>query len=127
MFNIRFIRFLFVGGINTLFGYGVYSLLIVFGLHYSISLFIATAIGVLFNFKTTGIFVFKNKDNWLIIRFIAVYAVVYCVNVLAISGLKKVGANEYTAGAIMLLPVAVLSYFLNSLFVFQKLRSVDSE
>ena len=118
----RFIRFLFIGGVNTLFGYCVYSLLIVFGLHYSISLFIATAIGVLFNFKTTGIFVFKNKDNWLIIRFIAVYAVVYCVNVLAISGLKKVGANEYTAGAIMLLPVAVLSYLLNSLFVFRKSR-----
>lgn len=122
MFNIRFIRFLFVGGVNTLFGYGVYSLLIFIGLHYSISLCVSTVAGVLFNFKTTGFFVFQNNDNSRIIRFIMVYAVLYVINIVLIALLKMLGANEYTAGAIIIFPSALLSFLLNSVFVFHKLR-----
>jgi len=33
----RFIRFLLVGGVNTLFGYGVFVSLIYIGLHYSLA------------------------------------------------------------------------------------------
>jgi len=120
-------RFLFIGGVNTLFGYGSYSLLIFLGLHYSIALFLATIANVLFNFKTTGHFVYRNRENSLIFRFIMVYVIVYGVNVGSISLLKKIGANEYIAGAIMIIPAAILSYLLNSVFVFKKLESEDCE
>jgi hypothetical protein len=42
---------------------------------------VETTIGVLFNFKTTGSFVFFNKRNRLIFQFIMVYIIVYFANI----------------------------------------------
>src|SRR5665647_2063048 len=106
----RFIKFLFVGGLNTLFGYGMFALFIYFHLHYSIASLLATLLGVLFNFKTTGKLVFKSSDNRLIVRFFAVYGMVYLVNVLFLKGFSWFGLNYYIAGAILVLPLAALSY-----------------
>ena len=75
--NSRFIKFLFVGGINTLFGYTSFAILIFLKLDYRIALLIATVCGVLFNFKTIGTLVFKKKSNRLITRFVIVYLLTY--------------------------------------------------
>ncbi|MBQ8045896.1 MAG: GtrA family protein, partial [Bacteroidales bacterium] len=66
----EFIRFVLVAILNTLFGYGVYSLLVFLGLHYSVATLGSTVLGVLFNFKTYGVLVFKNTSNKLIFRFV---------------------------------------------------------
>ncbi|MFM6404510.1 MAG: GtrA family protein, partial [Microcystis sp.] len=66
----KFVRFLLVGVINTLFGYSVFALMICLGLDYRYSLLIATICGVLFNFKTIGGIVFKDQNNRLLARFI---------------------------------------------------------
>jgi putative flippase GtrA len=115
-----FIRFLFVGGINTLFGYGLFAFFIYLHLHYSVASLLSTVLGVLFNFKTTGKLVFKSSDNRLIVRFFAVYGMVYVVNILFLKGFKWLGLNFYIAGAILVLPLAILSYILNRRFVFRK-------
>ncbi|MFN5967546.1 MAG: GtrA family protein, partial [Pseudanabaena sp.] len=73
----RFIKFLFVGIINTIFGYSVFAILIILRLDYQYALLIATICGVMFNFKTIGTLVFKTKNNELIFRFIGVYCVIY--------------------------------------------------
>ena len=114
----RFFRFLFIGGVNTLFGYSVFAFLIFIGLHYTIALFVGTILGVLFNFKTTGLFVFRNKSNQLILKFILVYAVIYLINVFGLTIFNRIGISNYIGGAIMILPIACLSYFLNKLFVY---------
>lgn len=69
--NKQLVKFLLVGGLNTLFGYAVFAVLISTGLHYTIAVFIGTLIGVLFNFKTTGKLVFDSQDNTLIWKFFA--------------------------------------------------------
>ncbi|MFC1566314.1 GtrA family protein [bacterium] len=120
MFRIRFIRFLFVGGLNTLFGYSLFSLCIFLGLHYAIAVLIATTIGVLFNFKTIGKIVFKNHNNQLIFKFFVVYSVVYVVNVLGLKIFNIFDISNYIGGAILIMPIAILSYFLNKNFVFEK-------
>ena len=71
--DILFIKFLAVGVLNTLFGYGIFALLLFIGLHYAVASILATICGVLFNFKTTGTLVFNNNDNRLIFKFISVY------------------------------------------------------
>ena len=48
---------------NTLFGYSIFSILVFFKIHYSLALLIATILGVIFNFKTVGIIVFKDGKN----------------------------------------------------------------
>ena len=56
----QFVRFVLVGILNTAFGYGVYCLMLWIGLSYWWATLIANVLGVLFNFKTTGVLVFKS-------------------------------------------------------------------
>ena len=118
--NSKFIKFLFVGVINTLFGYTIFALLIFLKLDYRFALLIATICGVLFNFKTIGILVFETKSNRLIIRFFAVYSSTYLLNVGSLQITNYLGINLLIAQAILLLPLAIISYFLNKKFVFNR-------
>lgn len=113
-----FFRFILVGVLNTVFGYGCFSILLYLGLHYSLALLIATGLGVLFNFKTTSALVFKSSNNGLILRFVSVYAFVYGVNVVGIEAFCRLGFTPYWGGALLVLPMAVLAFFLQKRFVF---------
>ncbi|PIT88164.1 MAG: polysaccharide biosynthesis protein GtrA [Candidatus Magasanikbacteria bacterium CG10_big_fil_rev_8_21_14_0_10_36_32] len=118
--SYRYIRFLLVGFMNTVFGYGLYAFFIFIGLHYSVAALLGTVLGVLFNFQTIGRLVFGRSDSkFVFLRFVAVYALGYVLNVALIYVLKQVGFNDYLAGAVLILPVATLIYFLNSKFVFK--------
>jgi len=114
----RFVVFLLVGGLNTLFGYGLFALLMFLGLHYALALFVATVVGVMFNFKSTGALVFKSNDNRLVLRFVLGYVVVYFVNLAGIRCLEALGVGAIVGAAVMMFPAAVLAYMLNSRFVF---------
>ena len=114
----QFARFLAVGIINSLFGYGCFALFLYLGLHYALALFLATIVGVAFNFKSTGLLVFGSRNNRLIVRFFASYAVTYIVNIAGMRALLFWGASPYVAGAVLLAPIAVLTFVLNKRFVF---------
>lgn len=118
IWSIRIVRFLVVGGINTLFGYLVFSFFIILRIHYSIASLFATILGVLFNFFTTGRIVFNNKDSKLLIKFFGVYGFTYLINLLFLKIFDTYQVNMLIAGAILVLPIAVLSFFLNKSFVF---------
>lgn len=115
---MRFIRFLFVGAINTVFGYSVYVVLLYLGLHYSAASLLATVLGVIFNFFTTGRLVFANMDHRKFIRFCLVYALSYLINLACLAIFDAAGANMYWAGLPLILPMALLTYYLNRRFVF---------
>ena len=59
----RFLGFLLVGGVNTAFGYGMFVVCLWLGMHYAVAAAVATLLGVLFNFFSTGGLVFKNRDR----------------------------------------------------------------
>jgi len=119
IFDAHLLRFAAVGVLNTAFGYGVYALMLSIGLSYAAASAVGTVVGVLFNFKTTGALVFGSRDNGLIFRFVAVYVVVYGVNLLGLWLLDQGGVDAYTAGLLTLLPAAILAYVLNKVFVFR--------
>lgn len=116
----RFVRFLFVGAINTLFGYGCFVGLVFLGLPYPLALLLGTILGVLFNFKTTGTLVFANQDHRRLVRFVAVYALLYVLNLLGLKVLIGAGLSVYLASALLILPMALVSYHLNASFVFRE-------
>ncbi|MEH2066868.1 MAG: GtrA family protein [Nostoc sp.] len=118
----RFIRFLIVGVINTLFGYSLFSLLILLSFRYEVAALISTMCGVLFNFKTIGIIVFKNNNNFLIFKFIGVYIIIYFLQILFLKQLLAYKINLFVAGALILFPLALISYTLNKIFVFTKYK-----
>jgi putative flippase GtrA len=117
--SVRFLRFLVVGGVNTIFGYLVYASFILLNLHYSLALLISTIIGVIFNFFTTGRIVFDNRRPSLILKFFAVYVVYYLLNLGALKLLTSQGISSLVSGAIAVLPMACVSYLLNRTFVFK--------
>jgi putative flippase GtrA len=116
----QFIVFLGVGVINTLFGYGIFALLIYLGLHYMLAVLLATCMGVLFNFQTTGRIVFGNKGHGLILRFMGIYLLTYCLNIGIIKALHLLCVNFYVAGAIAVPFVAIISFYLNKRWVFKR-------
>ena len=122
----RLVRYFVIGGINTVFGYGAYAAFVYVGFHYAAAAFLATVVGVLFNFFTTGRFVFRQVMHArLMVRFVAVYAVVYVVNVAALTALQHVAIGSYrldpyVAGIVLVLPIALLSYALMRRFVFAR-------
>lgn len=122
LWSIQLLRFLVVGGVNTIFGYAVFAGLILLHLHYVIAALLAQICGVLFNFKTTGTLVFKNKNNRLIFRFIGVYAFTYLLNIGLLKIFDIYGMKSLIAGAIILIPVALISYTLNKKLVFEVLN-----
>lgn len=114
----KLIRFFFVSGLNTAFGYGLFALFLYLGLKYPIALLISTIAGILFNFKTIGALVFKNRDNRLIFRFFAVYGITYLCNWGGIALLKILAINAYGAGAILIIPIGLMAFVLHKKFVF---------
>lgn len=115
----RFLRFIVVGGVNTVFGYSIFALLILLHVHYAIAAFLSTVCGVLFNFLTTGHFVFGNRDASRLPRFFGVYAVSYVVGVLLLRLSEILQIDVLVAAAVLALPMAVFSFTLNRLFVFR--------
>lgn len=120
LFDHTFIRFIFVGVINTLFGVGVYCLMIFIGCPYTLATLISTVLGVLWNFKTTGVLVFGSHDNKLIFRFCFCYCVLYFVNIGVIYLIRKTGLDDYWSGILATPIVSVASYLLLKKFVFNK-------
>ena len=119
LLKIKLVRFFIVSGINTVFGYGLFALLIYLGLNYILASLFATIIGILFNFKTIGLIVFRTHNNTLIFRFFGVYGITYLFNVGGLTLLKWAGLVPYTGGAILVVPIGLMGFLLNKTFVFK--------
>ena len=113
-----FCRFILIGILNTVFGYGVYACFVLLGVDYRISLTISTILGILFNFKTTGHIVFKNKNNKLIYKFFGVYLLIYCMNQITLITLVSFGINALLSQAVLLPFIVFGSFSLNKRWVF---------
>ena len=122
--EIRLFRFFVIGAVNTLFSYLIYAGAILIGMHYTLATLISTVLGIIFNFFTTGKVVFRSLEGRRFFLFMLVYAVTYVVNILLLRLLVDViHINKLIAGALVMLPVALLSYYLNARWTF---RGVDS-
>lgn len=125
LYNNRVVRFFLVSGLNTLFGYSTFFLITVAGIEYEWALLFSTVIGIIFNFKTIGILVFKNKRNILIFKFFLVYGITYLFNLGGLKIFEFLGISVYWGAAILLVPAGLLTYTLNSKFVFSYIYKND--
>jgi len=126
--NDRRIRFLAVGGVNTVFGYGIYAALdlyvfaaVPFG--YLLSLALSYAIAVTLAFILYRRFVFHVTGQvWTdLTRFVGVYLVSIGVNVVALPILIELfGLNSLVAQAIVLVCTTLISFFGHREFSFRR-------
>jgi len=118
-FEVRGIRFLLVGGLNSLFGFAVFSLLAYLGAHTWQALLGSNLAGILFNFFTIGGVVFRDLGLSRAPRFALAYLCIYLVNLESIRWLSsQVQMHQITAQALLTAPMAIISYVVMSRFVF---------
>ena len=117
--STRFVRFLGVGGLNTLFGFAVYSLLCLSDLSTWMVLIVSNSAGMIFNFITTGGLVFNDMSLARVPRFLFFYGVAFVIQLGLIQMLSPVCGGRILAMAIIILPMATLTYFMQAYFVFR--------
>jgi putative flippase GtrA len=115
----KYVRFILAGGLNTLFGYLVFAGLTRLGWQDVFAVPAATAAAVVFNFMTYGKLVFESLDARNLPRFVLGYVGLYCCNVGGLRALARVGLDAYKAQAVLVIPLAILSYVCNDRWVFR--------
>ncbi len=115
----RFIAYLVAGGINTLFGYALYTGLVMLGVLPQLAVAIGGIAGTLFNFWTNSI-VFQSRDARRLPRFVLVYAIMLVLNVVLLDIVMRIGLGPLLAQA-AILPVFTLTFFALRRFVFAAL------
>ena len=118
--DILFLKFVLVGVINTIFGYSCYALFLFLGLHYAICVILSTILGILFNFKTTGVIVFNSNDNTKIVKFVINYAIICLLNIILLKIAKMYGFNLYYAGFFATIVCAFISFLICKNWVFKE-------
>ena len=130
------IKFLFVGGLNTVVGVGVELITyLIMGLPFSLSsnvqalpwqIAVATTIsytiGTAHSYVWNKFFTFESKDKSVgeVLRFVAVYAVQLVINfAMKWALIELLGINTYVAMIITLLVTTCISFFGHKLFSFR--------
>lgn len=85
---IGYLRFLIAGGINTLFGFALYSALVLVWGRPELSLALASLAGVAFNFYSYKKIGFGHKGANRYVSFVLVYAIIFTLNLALLSFLK---------------------------------------
>lgn len=119
--NQRVVKFIGVGVLNTLFGYGIYAGFVFVGLPYLIALFVATIMGVIFNYFSFGRMVFQARVGWIVFgKFIIAYAIVYSINAGLLSLLTEGEfLNAYLAQGVCIFPSVAISWLLMNFWVYR--------
>jgi putative flippase GtrA len=112
-------RFYQAAAVNTAFGFGLYAILITFGLNPFVAQAISFVCGVTFNYFTYSRHVFREGQPAKM-RFIISYGFNYLLNVGLLIITKGYVANDYAAGAIVVLIASLLNYFALKHLVFKK-------
>ncbi len=110
----RIIRFLGAGVVNTLFGYAVFSALVLIGAHPQVALAVQFVVGVMWNYRVHGRFVFAVSGYDRLPQYAVSYVVIYVFNAILLAALLRLGLSAYVAQALALAPTVVLSYVLIS-------------
>ncbi len=114
----QIINYIWVGGVNTLFGYGLYAFFIFISVHYFLAVLFSTGLGIVFNFFTTGNIVFKNLSKKNFLRFILIYLFLSVLSIGFIKLLRLFDLNFYVSGIITIVLLSVIAFTLNKYLVF---------
>lgn len=121
LFDLKIIKFLSAGVLNTLFGYFVYAALLFINLPYLVALFVATVAGVIFNYFSFGRIVFKGIGGWFVfIRFVICYTLIYAINAALLGVLTEYFLVNPYVGQVLCIPISVLlSWLLMNYWIYK--------
>ncbi|MHB8834640.1 MAG: GtrA family protein [Candidatus Methylomirabilia bacterium] len=126
LWGTEFFRFLLVGVGNTVFSYLLFAAFILLGIDYRATVTLCTVITIIWNFNTTGRIVFRNRDGRLIFKFLAVYGIIYLINLGSLVLLVESGAGPLASQAVVVPVIAFISFLLNRRWVFGEARRIPN-
>ncbi len=115
----RLIRFLMVGGVNTVFGYSIFAGVYLTTGGQKLAVTASIVLGVLFNFVTTGRLVFNSRELGKLPRFVVAYGLALGLNLALIEVFLRIGINAFLAQALCLPAVVITAYIVNARWVFR--------
>lgn len=117
------LRFLIVGGINTLLTYLIYLILLNI-LGYALAFTVSFAIGIIIAFFGYSIFVFRIKVKWhKSIQFLLIYGIQYILGLLFLSFLiKSSQIDDRIAPIINVAILTPITFILNRIFLVGKVE-----
>ncbi len=121
IFSYKETRFLFVGVLNTAFGYGIFALFIFLGIQYFIANTLSYILGIIHSYLWNKFFTFRTKTVSASepLKFVSVYFVSYLFsNLFLWLFVEQFHASPYVAGAASLFLTTAVSYFGHSFFSF---------
>ena len=119
----RFFKFIFVGIINTIVGYGSYSILLFLGLNYFIANTVSTIVGICCSYLLNKNITFSdsNTTKKTPLKFISVYAFSYVLGMLSLYFFVNIlHFNSYLAGFFNLFITTFISWFGHKYFSFKE-------
>ena len=114
----QFIRFLVAGLVNTAVGYAAFLLALALCPTTFIALAASTVVAVLFNFASHGLYVFRSAELGRLWRYVLTYGLVFGFNAIGLALLERSGVPPQIGGLLLLPGAVLISYALNSRFVF---------
>ncbi len=121
--NSRALRFFLVGAVNSIFGFLVFSALVLFGAGNLPALVGGNLLGLVFNFFSTGGLVFKNLSPSNIPKFVGCYIAMLAINTIALNIFAPLLGSRIGAQALLTLPMAGIAYAVMSLWVFRSAKT----
>jgi len=119
----QLIRFYQAAAINTLFGYGIFALMIWLGVNLYAAQVIAQVLGVTFNYFTYSRHVFRDRDASKA-SFVTAYVGNYLVNLALLAAFSQVIASPYVAGLAATIGASVINYLALRSLVFRRRKAV---
>ena len=121
LFDMKKIRFILIGIVNTIFSYIFFSFLIYFRIQVEYALIFSTVAGVIFNYFSYKGAIFKKKASAeSFIKHIVVYFVVYFFNIQILLLISKFFTqNIYLAQLICIPMLVMISWILMNKWVYK--------
>jgi putative flippase GtrA len=119
----KILRFIATGLLNTVFGFGLYALLLWVGLVPHVAQLIGRMAGATFNYFSYGKLVFQDQ-NLIKSRFIGNYIANYLVAAALLWFLLLLGLNAYLAGALTMVVATLLNFIVLRFFVAEEEPSI---
>ena len=104
----RLIKFVLIGIVNTFLYYIIFVVFFMMTGRHNVAVVIATVIGILFNFLSTGRFVFGNRSWRALFPFVLAYTVGLAFNITLLNFLINFGINTLLAQALSLPAIIVV-------------------
>lgn len=119
------LRFLVVGGANTLFAYAIYAAGLFLGAPYQLASIIALVGGIATGFVLQGKVTFRSRLEGRFLPFVALWTLLYLANITLIRCLGLAGVGYYLGGLIAAVPVNAISYLALRYVIFAH-RKLDA-